>query len=320
MNNSFGHKFKVSIFGESHTPQVGVTISGIPEDVTVTVEELMPDLLRRKGGKLWTTARKEEDIPSLKRDGDNLTITFENRDIRPADYEQFKEVPRPGHADFTASSRGMLSSGGGIFSGRMTLPLVAAGVVAKKMITPVRIEASLIKIGGVPCSESEEVSALLAKTASEGDSLGGIIECVCTDVPVGIGEPFFDSMESLIAHAVFSVPGIRGIEFGDGFASASMKGSRHNDPFIDSSGHTSRNGSGGINGGLSNGNPIVFRCAVKPTSSIRLTQQTYDFRHNCMTNLTITGRHDVCFALRVPPVIEAVTAITLADFVLMQNC
>ena len=150
----------------------------------------------------------------------------------------------------------------------------------------------------------------------EGDSLGGIIECRCTDVPVGLGEPFFDSLESLLAHALFSIPGIRGVEFGDGFAAARMKGSEHNDPFVDAAGHTARNGAGGINGGIANGNPIVFRIAAKPTPSIRKPQHTFDFTRGEMVDYTVPGRHDVCFALRVPPVVEAVAACVFADLLL----
>ena len=195
----------------------------------------------------------------------------------------------------------------------MTLPLVAAGVVAKKLIQPLTGEARLVEIGGVSADDPTAVGRRLDDAATEGDSLGGLIECRCTNVPVGLGEPFFDSLESLLSHAVFSIPGIRGIEFGDGFAAARMKGSEHNDPIIDAAGHTARNGAGGINGGLSNGNPVVFRVAVKPTSSIRKPQRTFDFARGCLTDYSIPGRHDTCFALRVPPVIEAVTACVFAD-------
>ena len=174
----------------------------------------------------------------------------------------------------------------------------------------------MVEVGGVCADDAQAVAQALEAASAEGDSLGGLIECHCDNVPIGLGEPFFDSLESLLSHAVFSIPGIRGIEFGDGFAAARMKGSEHNDPILDAAGHTARNGAGGINGGLSNGNPVVFRVAVKPTSSIRKPQRTFDFAHGCLIDYSIPGRHDTCFALRVPPVVEAVTACVFADLLL----
>ncbi len=337
--NSFGENFRITIFGASHAPVIGITIEGVPTGLQLDPADFTEDILRRKSGRKGTTPRIEEDIPIIesgvsKRDdgvtitsGEPLTIIFENKNIRPQDYASLKNIPRPGHADFTAyikysSNKGDFENtgftGGGIFSGRMTLPLVGAGVVAKKIISPIEIKATLIEVGGIPTSDKEAIKALLEKTIEEGDSLGGIIECVCTNIPAGLGEPFFNSLESLISHAIFSIPGIRGIEFGDGFAASRMKGSRHNDPFIDRYGHTARNGAGGINGGISNGNPLVFRVAVKPTSSIRKTQTTFDFAEKVMTEISVSGRHDVCFALRVPPVVEAMTACVLADMLLFD--
>lgn len=328
--NSFGNAFRISIFGASHAPKVGVTIEGVPAGIALAPADFLQDIMRRKSGALGTTSRIEEDIPTLQcrldqgyTTGDPVTIYFENKNIRPEDYDQFKTVPRPGHADYTAAikyfslKKGFDNRdfmGGGFFSGRMTLPLVAAGVVAKKVISPIQVRARILEIGGIPAEKWEKIEQLLELTAQEGDSLGGVIECYCDNVPAGLGEPFFDSFESAISHAVFSIPGIRGIEFGDGFACSKMKGSQHNDCFIDAQGHTAKNGCGGINGGLTNGNQIVFRVAVKPTSSIVKEQETWDFANNCMTKLSAGGRHDVCFALRVPPVIEAVTACVLADF------
>ncbi|MBQ6074293.1 MAG: chorismate synthase [Bacteroidales bacterium] len=314
----FGHKFSLEIFGASHAPCVGVILRGVPASLPLSAEDFTADILRRKSGAPGTTPRIEDDIPEIddRRESDgSLTISFANRNYRPGDYSSFTSIPRPGHADFVAMKRyGSLCDGR--FSGRMTLPLVAAGVVAKKIIAPVVIEARLTETGGVPAAQRAEVERVLSEAVREGDSIGGIVECRCTGVPVGLGEPFFDSLESLISHAVFSIPGIRGIEFGDGMAAARMKGSEHNDPIVDSAGHTSRNGAGGINGGLSNGNPIVFRVAVKPTSSIRKPQRTFDFDHGCLTDFSVPGRHDACFALRVPPVVEAVTACVLADLTL----
>lgn len=314
----FGKRFSLEIFGASHAPYVGVTLRGVPASLAVSAADMEADILRRKSGAKGTTPRIEDDLPLIedrRADDGTLTIRFANRNYRDADYKDFTDIPRPGHADFVAMARyGSLRDGW--FSGRMTLPLVAAGAVAKKLITPLCVDARLTEVGGVSFSDAAAVERMLDETAQEGDSLGGIVECCCSGVPVGLGEPFFDSLESLLSHALFSIPGIRGVEFGDGFAAARMKGSEHNDPFIDAAGHTARNGAGGINGGLSNGNPVVFRVAVKPTSSIRKVQHTFDFARGEMTDYAIPGRHDTCFALRVPPVVEAVTACVLADLIL----
>lgn len=316
--DTFGTRFRLEIFGASHAPCVGITLRGVPAALPLAPEDFTRDLLRRKSGAPGTTPRIEDDLPQLEdlraSDG-TLTIRFANRNYRDEDYKDFTDIPRPGHADFVAMARyGSLRDGW--FSGRMTLPLVAAGVVAKKIIAPLQIEAHLVEVGCVSTEDPAAVTRALEAASAAGDSLGGLIECCCTGVPVGLGEPFFDSLESLLSHAIFSIPGIRGIEFGDGFAAARMTGSAHNDPFIDAEGHTARNGAGGINGGLSNGNPVVFRVAVKPTSSIRKPQRTFDFAHGCLTDYSVPGRHDVCFALRVPPVVEAVTACVFANLIL----
>ena len=316
--DSFGHHFILDIFGASHVPNVGVTLRGVPASLPLAPDDFTADILRRKSGAKGTTPRIEADLPEIddRRDSDGtLTITFANRNYRDGDYQDFTDIPRPGHADFVALAKyGSLRNGW--FSGRMTLPLVAAGVVAKKLIAPLRVEARLLEVCGVDFTDAEAVERRLNEAIREGDSLGGIIECRCTGVPVGLGEPFFDSMESLLSHALFSIPGIRGVEFGDGFAAARMTGSQHNDPIIDAAGHTARNGAGGINGGITNGNPVVFRIAAKPTPSIRKMQRTFDFNRGVMVDYAVPGRHDVCFALRVPPVVEAVTACVFADLLL----
>ena len=316
--DSLGHHFILDIFGASHAPNVGVTLRGVPATLPLSPDDFTADILRRKSGAKGTTPRIEADLPELddRRASDGtLTITFANRNYRDGDYQDFTDIPRPGHADFVALAKyGSLRNGW--FSGRMTLPLVAAGVVAKKLIAPIQVEARLLEVGGVDFTDTAAVDRRLEAAIREGDSLGGIIECRCTGVPVGLGEPFFDSMESLLSHALFSIPGIRGVEFGDGFAAARMTGSQHNDPIIDAAGHTARNGAGGINGGITNGNPVVFRIAAKPTPSIRKPQHTFDFSRSEMVDYTVPGRHDVCFALRVPPVVEAVTACVFADLLL----
>ena len=326
--NTFGRNFKVEIFGESHGNAIGIVVDGVKAGLELGTEDFMPDILRRKSGAKGTTPRVEADEPEIlsgvfegHTTGAPLAIIFRNNNTRSSDYEALKAVPRPGHADYVASVKwnGFNDPrGGGHFSGRITLPLVAAGVIAKKMCG-FDFAARLVEIGGE--SDSSKWDDLLDRTAREGDSLGGVVECTVTGVPAGLGEPFFDSVESRISHAVFSIPGVRGIEFGDGFAAARMKGSQHNDPLElqDGSVKTSKNGAGGGNGGITNGSPIVFRVAFKPTSSITKSQNTLNVKSGEQTVLNVPGRHDVCFALRTPVIVEAVTAIVLADFANRYN-
>ena len=317
--NTFGRLFRVSIFGESHGPSVGITIDGCPPGIPVHEEDFAPDLERRKGGQQkGTTPRKEDDRPIFLTGvfnglttGAPLTIVFENNNTRSGDYEKIRAIPRPGHADFVAHEkfRGFEDyRGGGHFSGRLTVCLVAAGVVAKKILAGLRIEARILEIGGHADPELGLQAAIDRK-----DSVGGVIECRASGLPVGWGEPFFDSVESRIAHAVFSIPAVKGIEFGAGFAAARMTGSEHNDMITDASGRTATNHAGGVVGGISNGNELVFRVAVKPTSSTPREQVSWNRETDAMDTLAVRGRHDLCIALRVPPVLEAVTAIVLAD-------
>lgn len=318
--NSFGNHFRVSIFGESHGQWVGVTIDGCPPGIDLCIEDFDEDLNRRKAGTAGTTPRKEEDTPILvsgifnnKTTGAPLTIVFENKNVRSGDYEAIKSTPRPGHSDFVLDKKykGFQDyRGGGHSSGRLTVALVAAGIVAKKIITNISIHASLTEAGG-----DTNIEAALLKAIENQDSIGGIVECKVTNVPVGLGEPFFNSMESLLSHAIFSIPAIKGIEFGNGFAATKMTGSQHNDMIINDDGATKTNHSGGINGGISNGNPLYFRVAVKPTSSTPREQQTWNNVTQKIENFTIKGRHDLCIALRVPVVVEAVTAIVFADLI-----
>ena len=237
--NTFGRVFKVGIFGESHGPAVGVVIDGVKAGLPLCEEDFMSDILRRKSGARGTTPRTESDEPRIisgvhdgHTTGAPVAVIFQNGNTRSGDYESIRDIPRPGHADYVASVKwnGFNDPrGGGHFSGRLTLPLVAAGVIAKKMC-PGRIEASLVEIGGEP--DRTRWDAMLDGASREGDSLGGIVECRVEGLPAGLGEPFFDSVESLLSHAVFSIPGVRGIEFGDGFSAARMTGSQHNDPFV----------------------------------------------------------------------------------------
>jgi chorismate synthase len=271
--NAFGRLFRVSIFGESHGTSVGITIDGCPAGLPLTAEDFFTDIERRKGGKQkGTTPRQEEDKPLFysgvfngKTTGAPLTIIFENNNTRSGDYEKQRAVPRPGHADFVAHQKyGGFEDfrGGGHFSGRLTLCLVAAGVIAKKVLSSINIAATILEIGG-----ESDLERGLQRAIDQKDSVGGIVECRATGIPLGLGEPFFDSVESLLSHAVFSIPAIKGVEFGAGFAAARMFGADHNDAIEDNTGRTRTNNAGGIVGGISNNNDLVFRVAVKPTSS-----------------------------------------------------
>ena len=350
--NTFGRKFRVTVFGESHGEAVGVVLDGVPAGLELCEADFEKDILRRKSGAKGTTPRLESDQPQIlsgvfegHTTGAPLAIIFRNEDVKSQDYAQFAAMPRPGHADLTAALRWDDCNdprGGGHFSGRMTLPVVAAGVVAKKILadatildeTPCsEINAELVELGGIPlplldaqslhdgsdavADMPDEWKEELERAAAEGDSLGAVVECTVPAIDPGYGEPFWDSVESQIAHAVFAIPGVRGVEFGDGFEAAAMMGSQHNDP-IGPDARPVKNGAGGVNGGLTNGAPIVFRVAFKPTSSISRAQQTFNFETGETDTLEIKGRHDVCYALRCPVVVEAMTAIALADFALLR--
>jgi chorismate synthase len=323
--NHFGKQFSVSIFGESHGESVGVVIDGCPAGMPLNVDDFVIDTERRKGGmQKGTTPRQEEDLPLFKSGvfngmttGAPLTLLFENKNTRSGDYEKQRAVPRPGHADFVANRKfGGFEDyrGGGHFSGRLTLCLVAAGVVAKKILQHVKVTATITSIGG-----ESDIEKGLQKAIEQKDSVGGVVECKVTGLPLGLGEPFFDSVESLIAHAVFSIPAVRGIEFGTGFKAANMFGLEHNDPIENKDGRTVTNHAGGIIGGISNGNELVFRIAIKPTSSTPKEQLTYNWETDNMEAFSVRGRHDLCIALRVPPVLEAATAIVLADLMLISQ-
>lgn len=322
--NTFGNIFKVSVFGESHGPLVGVMIDGCPPGIKINKEDFLSDLDRRKAGAKGTTTRKEIDKPEFVSGvyqgistGAPIVITTKNNNKISSDYDRLKNIPRPGHADMTARNKYLGytdSRGGGHFSGRLTWGLVVAGTLAKKILSPAVFQAELIEAGG-----SADIEAAIDKAIAEKDSIGGIIQCNIKNLHTGIGEPFFLSVESAISQIVFSVPAIKGIEFGSGFNAARMRGSEHNDSIVDSKGTTLTNNAGGINGGISNGNEIYFKVAVKPTSSISKTQDTIDLQQNKLTKLNIKGRHDVCIALRIPVIIESVAAIVLADLKLIDR-
>jgi len=322
--NSFGNLFRVSIFGESHGKGTGVIIDGCPPGIPVTLDDFSGDLSRRQSGGKGTTKRHEADLPEILSGiykgytaGSPITIMTRNEDKISADYDDFVSVPRPGHADYSAGIKYSGFSdprGSGHFSGRITWGLVAAGVIARMVVKPAGISAKLISAGG-----KADIEAAVEEAMASGDSIGGIVECRVSNPIKALGEPFFYSFESALSHIIFSIPAIRGIEFGAGFAAVLMKGSEHNDSFIDSSGTTATNNAGGINGGITNGNEVVFRVAVKPTSSTGVEQTTFDFKRNEMTTLKVTGRHDTCIALRMPVIVEAATAIAMADLLLIDR-
>ena len=331
MHNSVGEKVRITVYGGSHEPRLGVVIDGVEPGLRLSEDDFSEDISRRKPGARGTTPRIEADVPVLtglsdgKTTGGSLRVEFENRNIRPGDYGEFADVPRPGHVDYVTHPQryGVTSArqfppftGGGIFSGRMTLALVAAGVVAKKVLTThipdVKISAELVRIGGT--SDKSLWQGLIDAAVADGDSIGGVVECRVKGLPVGLGEPYFDSVESLVSHAIFSIPGVRGIEFGDGFAASDMRGSEHNDTFGDD-GRLTKNGAGGVNGGLTNGNDLLFRVAFKPTSTIHKPQTTWDFAQKRLVELSAKGRHDACFALRTPVIVEAMTAIVLCNLI-----
>jgi chorismate synthase len=322
--NSYGVIFRVSIFGESHGPAIGINIDGCPPGIQLHSDDFMPDLRRRQSGSTGTTKRREPDQPEILTGvfegvttGAPITIVTRNSDKISSDYDEFKEVPRPGHADFVSRQKYSGYSdmrGSGHFSGRITWGLVAAGVIAKKITAKAQISAELISAWGMT-----DIAKAVNEAIALDDSIGGIIECRVADPPMALGEPFFYSFESALSHIIFSIPAIKGIEFGIGFAAAKMRGSQHNDPFIDSNGRTSTNNAGGINGGITNGNEILFRVVVKPTSSTGAYQTTYNFTERKMTTLRVKGRHDTCIALRMPVIVEAATAIAMADLILIDR-
>ena len=322
--NSFGKLFRVSLFGESHGEGVGVVIDGCPAGLELSEDDLKSDLKRRRPGEPGTTGRKEPDKAQIKSGlykgkttGAPILIYFNNTDLRSQEYEIFRLIPRPGHADFTSGIKFKGFNdlrGGGHFSGRLSAPLVAAGVIAKKIIRPIRVISAIIEVYG-----KTNVDEAVKEAENDGDSIGGVLECRVDKVPVGLGEPFFDSVESLISHIVFAIPGIKGIEFGAGFQGSRLRGSEYNDVLIDKQGKTVTNHSGGINGGLTNGNQVIFRAAVRPTASIGKAQLTINLKTNKREKLKISGRHDTCIALRIPVVLEAVTAVVFADLMLIEQ-
>ena len=352
MSSSYGENLRIHIFGESHGSAVGVTVEGIPAGERVDLEELQRFLDRRAPGRNpWSTPRKEADIPEFlsglregKTCGTPVTAILRSANTRSGDYDALRDVPRPGHADYTAwvkygESRD--SRGGGHFSGRLTAPLCVAGGICLQLLARQGIEvvSRIAAIGGVQ-DEGELTASTAAKTFPTvsdargetmraaigearlaGDSLGGVIECAVLGLPAGLGDPMFDGMENRIASAVFAVPAVKGIEFGAGFAAAGLRGSENNDPFSVENGRiiTTSNHCGGILGGITDGMPLTFRAAVKPTPSIARPQQSVNLKTGKIIPLTVTGRHDPCIVPRAVPCIEAAAAIAVYDALLARR-
>lgn len=318
--NRILNEINLQIFGASHSHFIGGVLDGIPSGIQVNYQEIEKSVFSRKGGSSGTTSRIEADhitwlsgISDGYTNGLPIAFAIENKNLRKEDYK-FRETPRPGHSDFTQLMKyGEYAelSGGGQSSGRMTIVLVIAGQISRHLIPSIQAIATIKEIGG-----EADYRELVEKTQLEGDSLGGIVECTIKNVPIGLGEPFFDSVESVMSHLLFSIPGVKGVEFGAGFASARMKGSEFNDKFIDKTGKTFSNNSGGINGGITNGNDIVFRVAFRPPSSIQKPTETINLKTGEKVILEIGGRHDVSYVLRTPIIIESVSYLAIADLYL----
>ena len=324
--NSFGRLFKVSIFGESHGNCVGVLIDGTPAGIKLSADDFSNDLSRRKSGKKGMTPRVEKDIPHILSGvfngyttGAPILIKFDNENVNDSDYSNLVDHPRPGHCDYTANIKynGFNDyRGGGAFSGRLTLGIVAAGVVAKKIVN-YNFESDIISLHNN--YNKEEFANEIDKALKNRDSIGGKIQIVVKNVDKGLGEPFFDSVESNISHILYSIGAVKGVSFGIGFDGEKLYGSEFNDLIIDQNGKTSTNNNGGINGGITNGNDLVINVFVKPTASISKAQETYNFKENRIKELVIKGRHDACIALRAPVVLENAVAIALADLFLIKK-
>lgn len=325
MSSSYGKWVRISIFGQSHSEAIGVTIDGLPAGIRIDMAALQRFMNRRAPGQSrYSTPRKEADRPEfisgLVEDitcGAPLTALIRNTNTKSKDYDNIRDIPRPGHADLTAhiKYRGFEDvRGGGHFSGRLTAPLCAAGGIFKQILQRkgIEIDARIVEIGG----NSEDPYAEIDRAREDLDSVGGIVECRVTGVPAGIGDPMFDGVENTIAQTVFAIPAVKGIEFGAGFSAAGMRGSQNNDPFyMDEDGkiRTRSNNSGGILGGITNGMEIVFRCAFKPTPSIAKPQDSISWSTGKDAVLEIKGRHDPCIVPRALPCVESAAALALIN-------
>ena len=359
MSSTYGEHLKLSIFGQSHGPAIGMVLDGIPAGLPVDMDELIAFMVRRAPGQAnFATPRKEADLPEFLSGvvngytcGAPIAATIENNNTRSKDYSELKDCPRPGHADYAAQIKygGYQDvAGGGHFSGRLTAPLCIAGGLCKQWLEKlgIRIAAHIVAIGGVVDEPEvyidwanpnldliqkdfpvinreagEKMMAAIAAAKADGDSVGGLIECIATGLPAGLGEPMFGGMESKIAQIVYAIPAVKGLNFGTGFAGSYMRGSENNDQFVIENGQvkTKRNFAGGILGGITNGMPLVFEVAVKPTPSISKPQKSISLSRMEETELVIQGRHDPCIVPRAVPVVEAAAAIAIYDAILMNN-
>lgn len=324
--NTYGTLFRVSIYGESHGKAIGVLIDGIPAGIKLNLNHIKEDLDKRRPGGKGTTTRIEGDDFSILSGyfngyttGTPLHVMIENQNTRSEDYENLKKHPRPGHADFVGEVKykGFQDyRGGGHFSGRLTAAIVVAGAIAKQMI-PFQISSKIVQLGNE--TDHTKFDQLIDKLQQEKDSIGGIIEIKATNMMVGLGEPFFYKLDAEIAKMMFSIPAVKGVEIGDGFHGVHLKGSEFNDAMIDASGKTKTNHSGGVSGGISNGNDLVINVMMKPASSIGKVQQTFDFIQNDVKELEVRGRHDSVIIKRAGIVLESALAISLADFYLISK-
>ena len=346
MSSTYGENLHLTIFGQSHSPAIGVTVEGIPAGEKVDLDELQRFLSRRAPGKnAWSTPRKEADAPEILSGlvngytcGAPLTAIIRNTNTRSQDYANLAVTPRPGHADYTAEVKygGYQDrAGGGHFSGRLTAPLCIAGGICLQFLQAhgVRVMARIVRVGGIedtaafdaPVGEKpfpvvsddagEQMRQAILAAKAEGDSLGGVIECCVEGLPAGLGAPMFDGMENRIAQIVFGIPAVKGVEFGAGFAAAELRGSENNDAFRVENGRvvTETNHCGGILGGITNGMPLVFRAAFKPTPSIARPQRSVALSRMEDTTLAVEGRHDPCIVPRAVPCVEAAAAIAVLD-------
>ncbi len=322
--NSLGRIFRFHIFGESHGKAIGAVIDGCPAGLSLSEDDFTADLNRRRSGARGTTARHEVDRPYImsgvlegKTTGAPVLIQFENGDVDSSSYLKHQHLPRPGHADLVARQKfGGFHDwrGGGHFSARLTAAVVAGGVIAKKLLTGIDIAARVTELGGM-----QDLDRAIEAAEQAKDSIGGIVECRVDNIPPGLGEPFFDSLESVLAHVAFSIPGVKAIEFGAGLAVAQMRGSEYADAIVSAGGKTATNHSGGINGGISNGNPIIFRVAMRPASGSAKQLQTIHLNTGANQTIVPQGRHDRCIPLRMPVILEAMTAMVLVDFMLLEQ-
>lgn len=354
MKNTFGNNITLTLFGESHGDEIGAVLDGVSPGVPVDMDYIRRELNKRKPHGCISTSRTEEDdfrfisgVFNGKTSGTPITVIIKNKEQNSSDYASSSDIPRPSHADLTAhiKYKGFEDPrGGGHFSGRLTAPIVALCAILKRDLEDkgIFIGSHILRIGGIQdkhfsddknellceiknmsdslfptldCGTNKKMIDLIKETANEKDSVGGILETAVTGLPIGLGEPFFDSVESLISHAVFSVPSVKGIEFGSGFAFAEMKGSEANDQYavIGNEITNATNRNGGINGGITNSSPLIFRTAIKPTPSISLPQRSFSYTDMTEKELIIKGRHDPCIVHRARAVIEAVTALVLTN-------